>query len=372
MANESIERNELEGNLTRENRRFLLIWATTVALLYVVGGYLGIRQIRIYNAETESARYAQIKAITEQPPPGGKQTTGPQPTLVTVGTYVYRIGDFSLKEGTWTSDFDIWFRWTGNKVSPGKTFQVANAQVDSRELTDAYSKGQEHYERYHVKAHITQQFDVSRFPFSDEGLAIQVEDRTHDIRSLRYVADKPNSGYSRDGEPHTFRIVGSLAGVTQRVSGSSLGDPRAASRASDAHSIYVFLLFGSPLGARLFIALFQALYAAVAIGLLAAFIKPMYGDGRFGLGVGAFFAAVGNNIAVSQIIPLSDRITLGAMVNALGLATITISVVQSVISLYYYDTGREKMFLVFDKVTFLILLLGYLIISLLLPLAARY
>jgi hypothetical protein len=53
--------------------------------------------------------------------------------------------------------------------------------------------------------------------------------------------------------------------------------------------------------------MFQALFASVAIALIVFFIKPIHVDPRFGLGVGAFFAAVGNNIFVGSMLPPAHR-----------------------------------------------------------------
>jgi len=118
--------------------------------------------------------------------------------------------------------------------------------------------------------------------------------------------------------------------------------------------------------------MFQALFASIAIASIVFFIKPIHVDPRFGLGVGAVFAAVGNNIFVGTILPPAEGITLTAMVNAIGLATIFLTLVQSAISLYIEDTmGQETLRRFFDKVSFVVFLVGYAVVNLMLPLAAR-
>jgi len=118
--------------------------------------------------------------------------------------------------------------------------------------------------------------------------------------------------------------------------------------------------------------MFQALFASVAIAFIVFFIKPIHVDPRFGLGVGAAFAAVGNNIFVGTMLPPAEGITLIAMVNAIGLATIFLTLVQSAISLYVLDTlGKERLRVFFDMVSFIVFLIGYAVVNLMLPLAAR-
>jgi hypothetical protein len=128
----------------------------------------------------------------------------------------------------------------------------------------------------------------------------------------------------------------------------------------------------APPGAGLFIKLFQALFASIAIAFVAFFIKPIHVDPRFGLGIGAFFAAVGNNIYIGSVLPYSSQISLASMINAVGLFTIFLTLVQSTISLYIFDTkGRERLSRFFDHVSFAVFLIGYLAINLVLPISAK-
>jgi hypothetical protein len=95
-------------------------------------------------------------------------------------------------------------------------------------------------------------------------------------------------------------------------------------------------------------------------------------DPRFGLGIGAFFAAVGNNIYIGSVLPYSSQISLASMINAVGLLTIFLTLVQSTISLYIFDTkGRERLSRFFDHVSFAVFLIGYLTINLVLPISAK-
>jgi hypothetical protein len=297
---------------------------------------------------------------------------GAKPVDVLVGIYINSIGGFSLKESGWTADFDIWFRWTGDQVRPGENFQVVDGQIDQREKKEAYVTGREHYERYRVKARLTKFFDSSRFPFSDQGVTIQMEDSTHGAERLRYVGDEQENGINRLGVPPSLKITKSLMTVKLHSYGSRRGDPRLSPNTTDVHSRFIFAMLVSPPSTVLYIKMFQALFASIAIAFIVFFIKPIHVDPRFGLGVGALFAAVGNNIFVGTMLPPAEGMTLTAMVNAIGLATIFLTLVQSTISLYILDTmGQEKLRRFFDKVSFVVFLIGYAVVNLMLPLAAR-
>src|SRR5208282_619878 len=154
-----MSRNEERSDaITRGGYLLVSLWAAGILLLYAIGGYLGVRQLQGYKAETERFRQAAVEAPAKEPgapSPAITLPAGARPTEVRVGIYLNRVGEFSLKDSSWTADFDIWFRWTGEGIRPGETFQVVNGQIDRREKKELYARGKVHYERYRVKARLT-------------------------------------------------------------------------------------------------------------------------------------------------------------------------------------------------------------------------
>jgi hypothetical protein len=375
MAQEDLDQSNLKDTITHKGYWFVALWAAGILLLYAISGFFGVRTLLSYKAETEKFRQAWIESTTADPGakvPEMRILPGAKPVDVLVGIYINSIGEISLKESIWTADFDIWFRWTGDEVRPGNNFEVVNGQIDQRDKKEAYVTGQEHYERYRVKARLTKFFDASRFPFSDQGLTIQMEDSTHGAERLRYIGDEQESGINRLGVLQSLKITKSLMTVKLHSYGSRRGDPRLSPNTADVHSRFIYAMLVSPPSTALYMKMFQALFASIAIAFIVFFIKPIHVDPRFGLSVGAVFAAVGNNIFVGTMLPPAEGITLIGMVNAIGLATIFLTLVQSTISLYVLDTlGKERLRVFFDMVSFVVFLVGYAAVNLMLPLAAR-
>ena len=373
MTPKVVGQDDLKDSISRAGYSFVALWAAGLLLLYAIGGYFGVRTLQGYRAETEKFREA---IFDSQPIETG--TKAPQirvskkPVEVQVGIYINKIGEFDAREGGWTADFDIWFRWTDARIRPGETFQLVNGEVIQREKKETYARGGERYERYQVRARITKFFDPSRFPFGDEVLTIQVEDGARGEEKLRYVAEDGGSGIRPLAIPQHLAITKMLATAKYYSRESTGDDPRISPDTPEIHSRFIFaMLFNLPSFA-IYIKNFQALFASVAIAFIAFFIRPIHVDPRFGLGIGAFFAAIANNISVGTSLAPIQRFTLMAMVNALGLATIFLTLVQSAISLYIEDTmGREKLHRFFDKVSFTVFLIGYTATNLLLPLAAK-
>jgi hypothetical protein len=375
MKGENPSRKALNEAVTARGYFFITLWALGMILLYGLGGYLGANKLRGYKAETERTRLTWLASETTDgraSVPKIEITPGREPVDVSTGIQINRIEEFSLDKATWVADFDIWFRWSGDRVSPGEHFQVLNGDIEFREREESLAEGNDHYERFNVRARMSFNLDSGRFPFSDQVLTIQIEDAANGAGILRYVPDERDSGVSPLGVPGSLKVIRPITTVKIQLYESRRGDPRLPEGAADVHSRFVFAALIAAPGAPLLTKLFQALFASVAIAVLVFFIKPTQVDPRFGLGVGAFFAGVSNNIYVRSFFPYSDRICLPDMINAIGLATIFLTLVQSTISLYILDTlGREKMRRLFDHVSFAVFLIGYATANAALILAAR-
>ena len=115
------------------------------------------------------------------------------PTEVTSGIYVDRISALSLKDSSWTVDFYIWFKWSGNKINPGDNFQIIDGVINKKDSIDNYTNGTNHYALYKVSGTITKFFDLTRYPLDSHVLTIDIEDGDSERQDLLYVADNNTS-----------------------------------------------------------------------------------------------------------------------------------------------------------------------------------
>lgn len=365
------------GNIvTPGGKRFVMIWAVCLLFLYVAGIFVWSAKLRGYAAESEENRRARIASLTMELSAKAPDLVLPSRARqvdVLVGGSINRIGEISLRESSMTADFNLWFRWNSDTVKPGEGFRIVNGQILQQVVVENSRSGKEHYVEYHLVTRVTEDFDASRFPFGENGLFVLVEDNSKGPEPLRYVADKQGSGIAPESMPRGLNLVRFLAET--RVGGihrSGRVTPGPLNKEREARSQFILAMLVVPDGIGIYQKFFQALFASVALALIALFIKPIHVDCRFGLPVGGFFAAVGNNIFVGTLLPNADRLTLSDMVNATGLITIFLILVQSVISLHIYDTmGSERLSRSFDRVSFAVFLIGYVAVNLALPLSAR-
>lgn len=363
---------EKEG-LKRGDWCFVIAWTVWILLIYALGGYFGVRLLQSYKMQTREHQQAWMRTFTGP----GQDTSLPvvgagrseEPVDVYTAVSFNRISDIELREANWTAEFDVWFRWERGSVDPGRNLRIVNGTILEKEKTAAGLRNGVHYEQYRLKARISKVFDAARFPFSNEGLAIALTDGIDGTDRLRFVRDGRGIDISHLVLPQGIRIRKEVAVVGLQRYGTGEAGHTGTDR---THSVLVAGLLVVPPSGAVYLKLFQALYASVAITLIVFFIKPIHVDPRFGLAVGAFFAAVGNNISVVTLIPPSEHISLANIVNGVGLATIFLALAQSAVSLHIMDTmGKERLSRVFDMASFAALFIGYGAINLILPLAAR-
>lgn len=277
------------------------------------------------------------------PDPGvtaAEEVSTDEATPVEVGIYVERIPEISTRAGSWKVVFDVWFRWRG-EVRPGEDFVLVEGTVESLEKLAEFHEEDRHYERYRVTALIDKAFSVRHFPRDGHLLTVSLEHGEWGREKLLLVPDQANSGVSSRVEvpgydirrwqliekPHSYR--------------STRGDPRLPAGTKSTYSQLRLGITISRDGWGLYLKMFQPLYVAVTIALLACFIKPTDVDPRFGLGVGALFAAVANSYIVSNFVPDTGEVALADVVNVMGIFTILVTLIESTVSLYLYDRCGE-------------------------------
>ena len=361
-------------SINGQQRLFLWIWSAGLILLLCVIGWSNVSPLWQYKRESAERHRARMSFDKEEAGTTAPDTSLPEnarPVPVTVGFYVDRISSFSVRDVSWTVDFYVWFRWTGDSVESGNEFQVVDGWIESKALEKKEVNGSEHYERYRVMATITEPFNVSRFPLDDHLLTIKIENPLYQRHQMLFVPDMENTSASSRLKVPAYEISEAMLIEKPHSYKTTRGDPRLPAGIKSSYS-QARLGFGlhRP-GWGYFFKMFQSLYVALMIAMLAMFIKPTNVDPRFGLWIGGLFAAVANSYAVSSLIPDTGIMTLADMVNGVGVWIILLTVIQSTISLHIYERlHAEELSRRFDRISFAILVTGGIMINTAMPMAA--
>jgi len=365
------------STITASGYILIAVWTATLVFLALIGGYWAVSagyMSRITSMAKHKDRVdpnaseAGKTAAEKSPPPGHENDI---PVDVYVGLYVDRIIEISVKDTGWTTDFYIWFTWNDDKINPGENFQIMDGTIESKEKLKETNENGIHYALYRVTARITKFFDVSRFPCDDHLLTINIEDQSLQSYQLRYIPDTTGSAISSRVKMPGYKIYNQTITVKPHSYKTSRGDPALPTDFKATYSQFIFGIWAQRPDFGYFFKLFQGLFAAVAIAMLAFLVKPTDLDPRFGLGVGALFAAIANTYVASSLLPDSGIMTLTDMVNGIGMALIFLTLVESTISLYLYDRrGEEQLSRLLDRVSFAVLAILYIMINIAIPLTA--
>lgn len=354
----------------KQERKWFRYWILALGAMFIVAGGASVF-FEWQSRREQNTRHEQLLDPTALDPgvTTPEKTSADKATQVHVGFYVERIPALSTKEASWTSVFDVWFRWEGENLKPADSFVIMEGTIESREKLAEFHDNGTHYERYRVEAKITKPFSVAQFPLDSHLLMIALENGDIIRDKMVFVPDR-SSVSSRVSVPG-YVITGSKTIEKPHSYKTTRGDPRLP---PDTKSTYSQLRMGIGIdrgGWGLYFKMFQALYIAVIIAALACFIKPTDVDPRFGLGVGALFAAVANSYIVSSFVPDTGELALADVVNGLGILTILVTLIESTVSLYLYDRcGEPELSQRLDRVSFRIVVVGFIAANLALVIAA--
>ena len=293
------------------------------------------------------------------------QETGTQANQheVYVGTYITQIFDVSLKENKFSVDFYIWFRWLGEDINPLESFEVINGQVDSKDgiYTDKI-KGY-NYGSCRVVATITKFWDISEFPLDNHIMVLEIEDNENEEFKMKYLSDTENCGINPDVRVPGWILSKVWPKIVSHNYRTNYGDISLPTNNESVYSRFVFSIKIVRPGYGYFFKLFFGVFIAALIAFLSFFIKPTDLDPRFGLGVGAIFAAVASEYVIASSLPDTNVLTLADKLHILAFVFIFLSIAESVVSLRLFTTEREALSKILDKTCFIIFIAVYVILS---------
>jgi hypothetical protein len=281
---------------------------------------------------------------------------------VVVGVYVNQVHEFSLRENSFTVDFYVWFRWKNPELKPYETFSVVDGRVESK--TEPFLKDMPNGEKYayvRVVAKITRFFDTHAYPFDNHALTIAIEEENSESNLVKYVADAVNSSASPDILLSGWSFARLATTATEQSYKSNFGDISLPTGNETKYARVTTAVQFTREGNTFFFKLFFALWITVTIAFLVFFIRPIDVDPRFGLGVGALFAAIASEYVVASALPDSNVITLADQLHLIAFFFIFVTIAQSTVALWLYEAEKIAASKRLDRIAQLICPAAYLI-----------
>jgi hypothetical protein len=284
---------------------------------------------------TLRAAKPHTKAPANQPPVS--------PQEVHVGGYVMHIHEINIKDNYFIADFYLWFRWSGDELKPYKTFTLVDAREELKSDPDVTRLPDgSNYAYVRIVAKVTKFWDLRGYPLDSHDLDINVEEEANEETSLHYVADTDNSGADqRQISMPGWRMVQTFATNGVGVYRSNFGDTSLPQNQETRYSRFTLRMTFARKGDLVFLKLLFGVWVGAGISFVAFFIKPRRIDPRFGVGVGAIFAAIASEYIVTQSLPDTNAVSLADKLHVVAFAFIFLSIVESTCSLYLAERGHE-------------------------------
>lgn len=185
------------------------------------------------------------------------------------------------------------------------------------------------------------QWDVSCFPFDKQHLRIEIEDSEYDTSRVVYMADKMNSRIDTAFNSKEWHIENFLIHEGVRTYQTTYGNPELSGKSSYSRVVAEIIIKRNNSWIML-AKLLTGAYVAFFISCLVFFVSSENQDSRFGLCVGALFAAIGNKYIVESIVPTSTTNSLMDNVHNLTFTFILLIIVIIVISLSLFESTNDQ------------------------------
>ncbi|HEY3251920.1 MAG TPA: hypothetical protein VGK25_12485 [Ignavibacteria bacterium] len=311
--------------------------------------------------QEEKKNNVKMKIEKDKKAPEETDKQGPADT-VKIGAYVLSIYDLDFPSNKVSSDFYIWYNAKKDSLNLVENFEIINAIESNKSHVTNEKRDDLIYQTFRVNSVIKKQWDIAHFPFDKQNIEINIEDYDKDNKKLIFIPDTAESKLDPDVNLSGWKITDFGIKVNDHVYETNYGDPELKPGDYSTYSRVVIYSTIERDGNGIFFKLFIGLFISVLMSLVSFFIDPSDLDPRFGLPVGAIFAAIASQYVITSTLPQNSRITLVDKLHDLSFIYIFISIIVSVISLYFRKHDKIPTHKKLDKYSFLILSISYITI----------
>ncbi|KOY86268.1 hypothetical protein AD998_09020 [bacterium 336/3] len=258
-----------------------------------------------------------------------------------VGIFITDIYDLNLADKSFAAQFWLWGLYKNDSIKILENMELTGAKDHEYSLSTTERRGKYNYATQKGKATFKKDWNITNFPFDRQKLAITIESGDAEHNELVYLADTKNSSYDASHiKIEGWKISKFETKAEVKSYTSNYGDPEITGKAQ--YSSFIATITLERDGWGLFFKLFTGLYVAFAISLLPFFMGPENAE-RFGVLVGALFAAVANKYVVDSILPETNDYTLVDKIHVLAFVYVLISLIMTVLAYRLFAIGKNNL-----------------------------
>ena len=106
-----------------------------------------------------------------------------------LGLYINSVYDFDLENKSFMADFWVWMNYKNDSLKFDEALELPNSKTAEFSHYSVEKKGEINWATQKCKAQVMYQWDVSKFPFDEQRLRIELEDAKYDASQMVYLAD---------------------------------------------------------------------------------------------------------------------------------------------------------------------------------------
>lgn len=266
-----------------------------------------------------------------------------------IGIYITSVFDLDYINNSFSVEYWMWRLNTKREFKEYNLFDASN----SKEVTTLFSstewKDQSENQLINIngdslfwdyenfRSVVKHDYDITKYPFDEEVLTLEFEGSTYYDEWVKLQIDQKASGHS-DLKLNGWEIGEMKVSPVNYKYTSNFGSPGETS--DHVYSGFVVQIPIKRVGNAMFFKLFSGLFVAFVIALYSLKINIAEADGRFGVCVGALFAALANMYIVNSNLPMVSRFTFIDKAHILTIFLILVLFIASTYSLRYFKSDK--------------------------------
>ncbi len=348
-------------------RLVLSIIPVAIFLIYSLGAFWQNKtddvQKKDIKVKPETLKNETVKKDTlKKVEPVEEENSGPADT-VKIGAYVFSLYDLDFPGNKVNADFYVWYNVKKDSLELLNNLEVINSSEFSKSYETIEKRGDISYNSVRINATIKQEWLVNDFPFDEQRIEIMIEDFDKDNSKIVFIADTIASKIDKQVHVEGWVIKDFGIKVDDHTYETNYGDPDVPLTDYSAYSRATLHFTIEREGKGLFFKLFIGLFISVLISLLTFFINPLDLDPRFGLSVGAIFAAIASQYVITSSLPQNESLTLVDILHDISFIYIFLCILISTISLHLVKIGRDAQSQKLDRACFFVFAISYIILT---------
>lgn len=284
------------------------------------------------------------------------------PDTVKTGIYITSIHDIDFKQKEYTINLWLWLTYKNKDFDFLQNLEIPQAKTVARSFSTIDTSGGRIYMLMKLQCVMKDSWKIENFPFDRQVLRLGIENSQYDSRSLVFAADTLGKHFDPLFTLRGWNIDSFDLSIGIKAYETTFGD-ESLPRPHVEYSTFKVKIGLQRDAADLFWKMFLGMYVAFLIAYICFYIHADNIDSRFGLSVGALFAAIGNKYIIDSSLPESTSLTLVDTLHGLTLLFIFAVVTSSAYALHLVKKNKLRQANRFDMVIAQVLLITYLVIN---------